>query len=195
LRFEVGMKTFLNRARSERGLTLLDTMVTVTIIGIVTTMATFQIGNTRRALQGDGAMRVLMTQLNTAREMAITQRRNMQVQFLGTNQVQIVRREVPNGTTNLTNVFFEGGVRYQLVSGIADTPDGFGNGSAVNFGAATAVMFSPDGTLVDQSGNPLNGTIFTSIPNVPQSYRAVTVLGSTGRVRGYRWNGHGWVRV
>ena len=31
-----------------------------------------------------------------------------------------------------------------------------------------------------------------AIPNVLLSLRAVTVLGSTGHVRGYRWNGLDW---
>jgi hypothetical protein len=31
-----------------------------------------------------------------------------------------------------------------------------------------------------------------AIPNIGESARAVTVLGSTGRVRGYRWNGTNW---
>jgi len=34
--------------------------------------------------------------------------------------------------------------------------------------------------------------VFVTLPNVVLSARAVTVLGSTGRVRGYRWDGSGW---
>ena len=48
-------------------------------------------------------------------------------------------------------------------------------------------MFTTDGTLIDSGGTPINGTVFLSIQNQPESARAVTVLGSTGRVRGYKW--------
>jgi hypothetical protein len=56
-------------------------------------------------------------------------------------------------------------------------------------------MFTTDGTLIDSNGSPVNGTVFLSIANVPKSARAVTVLGATGRVRGYRWTGLAWTRV
>jgi hypothetical protein len=140
-----------------------------------------------------------MTQLNGAREMAITQRRNMEIKFVGGvggNWLQVVRQEVPAGTTTLSSVAFEGNVTYRLITAITtDTPDGFGNGSALAFGSATTYTFSSDGTLIDGAGNPLNGTIFLSVLDVARSQRAVTILGGTGRVRGFKWNGFGWKRV
>jgi Tfp pilus assembly protein FimT len=170
-------------------------MVTMGVMAIVGSMATIQIGTVRRAMQGDGGMRLVMAQLNTAREMAITQRRNMEIRFVGNNWVQIVRNEVPSGTTVVTNVAMEGNVQYSLVSGVVDTPDGFGNSSAISFGSAQKIMFGTNGTLIDNNGFPINGTVFLSIPNIPESFRAVTVIGATGRVRGYRWNGAAWTRV
>jgi len=184
-----------HHARSQRGFSLIDTIVTLSIMGIVGSMATVQISTVRRSMLGDGAMRVVMAQLNTARGMAITQRRNMEVRFVGSNLLQIVRDEVPAGTTVLTTVAFESNAKYSLVAGVGDTPDGFGNASAISFGAALTIMFGPNGTLIDNDGNPVNGTAFLSISNNPESFRAVTVLGATGRVRGYRWNGTVWTRV
>jgi Tfp pilus assembly protein FimT len=188
-------RTIEYQARSQRGFSLVDTMVTLSVMGIVGSMATMHIGTVRRSMQGDGAMRTVMTQLNTAREMAITQRRNMEIKFVGNNWLQIVRNEVPSGSTLLTAVAFESNAQYALVSGIADTPDGFGNSSAISFGTAVKIMFGPNGTLIDNTGAPVNGTVFLSIANVPESLRAVTVLGATGRVRSYRWNGNAWTRV
>src|SRR6266851_8190987 len=184
-----------HHARSQRGFSLIDTIVTLSIMGIVGSMATVQISTVRRSMLGDGAMRVVMAQLNTARGMAITQRRNMEVRFVGSNLLQIVRDEVPAGTTVLTTVAFESNAKYSLVAGVGDTPDGFGNASAISFGAALTIMFGPNGTLIDNDGNPVNGTAFLSILNNPESFRAVTVMGATGRVRGYRWNGAVWARV
>ena len=177
------------------GFTLIEMMLVVCVMGIIAAMATFQIGSVRPGMQGDGAMRVVMAELNGAREMAIAQRRYMEIAFVGTNQIQVIRRDLPNGTTTLRDVAFESGVQYGLISGIGDTPDAFGNGSSTSFGAATSIMFSTDGALVDAAGAPVNGTVFVTIPSVSMSFRAVTVQGSTGRVRGYRWTGSQWRRV
>ncbi len=106
-------------------------------------MATAQIASVRRSMQGDGAMRLVMCQLNTAREMAVTQRRNMEIKFVGTNWVQIVRHEVPAGTTTLVSQAFEGNVTFRIVPTVTtDTPDGFGRSSAIAFGSTTTATRS-----------------------------------------------------
>jgi prepilin-type N-terminal cleavage/methylation domain-containing protein len=182
--------------RTERGFTLLEAMVTLTIMGIVGGMAAASLSDTRRTLQGDGAMRVVMIELNTARDMAMAQRRNMEVQFVGGTWVRTVRHEAPGiVTTIVRNVALESNATFSQVSGIPDTPDAFGASAPVAFGAAQVIQFGTDGMLIDGSGNPVNGTIFLAIANLPLTARAVTVLGATGRVRGYKWVHGVWKRV
>jgi prepilin-type N-terminal cleavage/methylation domain-containing protein len=182
---------------SERGFTLIEMMLAVMFIGILGSMALFQIGSARPALIGDGAMRVVMGQLNLARETAVAQRRQIDIVCDETTQVlRLVRRDLPQGTTLLAETPFEGGVRYGLPETLPlDTPDKFGKSAPVTFGAAQTISFNSDGMLVDSGGNPINGTIFLMLPKVDGSLRAVTVLGSIGRVRGYRWNGVAWARA
>lgn len=179
--------------RSIDGYSLIEMMMVVMFVGLLAAMATFQIGNARQGMLGDGAMRLVMGQLNGAREQAIAHRRQVQVEFLGVNRLRLTRIEVPNGTTVLIDVPFESGVQFGLLPNTADTPDAFGNGTAINF--VPTAKFNTDGALIDSSGSPVNGTVFLLIPGAPLSYRAVTVLGSTGRVRGYRWTGAQWMRV
>ena len=180
---------------AQTGYSLIELMLVVATMGVVTAMAALQIGSSRVGLNGDGAMRVVLSQLNQARELAITQRRNMRLTFTGTTTT-VTREEVPGPTlTTLSSVPFEGSLQFVLVSGLPDTPDAFGNSSAVAFGTATEVKFSPDGTLVDQNGATLNGTVFVALPNQKLSARAVTVFGSTGRVRAFRWDGASWKAV
>ena len=101
------------------------------IMGVVGAMGAAQIAEARRSMQGDGAMRLVMSQFNLARQMAVTQRRNMQLQFVGTNWMQIVRQEVPAGSTTLVSQAFEGNVTYRIVPSVTlDTPDGFGKTAA-----------------------------------------------------------------
>ena len=170
-------------------------MLTIGIIGIMSAIAVVQVGTAQQAIRSDGGLRVAIAQMNLARELAISQRRNMQVQLLGTNAIRIVRNDVPAGTTQLASVVFEGSVEYSLVPGVPDTPDAFGRTKAVDFGGAASVMFTSEGMLVDAAGNPINGTIFLAVHGAANSVRAVTILGATGRVRGYRWNGLQWTRL
>jgi hypothetical protein len=167
-------------------------LLVITVLGIVASMAVFQIEAARPGIKGDGAMRTLMTQLTTARELAMSERRNIEIAFPGPNQVSIIRHEVPAGTTTLRTVALEGGVEFRLIPGVADTPEAFGNAAAVDFGGAGAVMFSTDGSLIDATGNPVSGTVFMAVPNSPRSLRAITLLGPTGRMRAFRWDGVAW---
>jgi prepilin-type N-terminal cleavage/methylation domain-containing protein len=186
-----------NGTRSDDGFTLVETMMAVMVIGILGSMAVFQIGSARPAMVADGAMRTVMGQLNLARETAVAQRRQIDVVCDETRQVvRLIRHELPEGTTVLAETAFEGGVRYGLPAVLSeDTPDKFGKGAPVYFGAAETIAFNSDGMLIDSGGSPVNGTIFVMLPNISESLRAVTVLGSVGRVRGYRWNGATWTRA
>jgi type II secretion system protein H len=190
------MKRFLVRAGSQAGFTLVEMMVTLSIMAIVGGMATARLADVRRTMQSDSAMRAVMAELNTARDMAVMQRRNMEVQFTGGNWVRTLRHEAPGVvTTAVRGVALEGNATFSLATGVSDTPDAFGNLTPVSFGAAQNIMFGTDGTLIDENGNPLNGTVFLTIAGQKQSARAVTVLGATGRIRGYRWFDGGWNRV
>jgi len=182
-----------NGLLTQAGYSLMEMMVVVGVMGVITGIAVVTVSTSRQGLKGDGAMRVVMAQMTQARELAITQRRNMRLTFTGTSSVQIVREEVPGPTlTTLSSVPFEGGAQFLLVAGVPDTPDAFGNATAVYFSGATEIKFGPDGTFVDQNGNQLNGSVFLSLANMKLSARAVTIMCSTGRVRAYKWDGSSW---
>ena len=185
-----------SRLRTEAGYTALEALLVVAIFGVVSATAAFQMGSSQLKLKGDGAMRVLIAQLSTAREQAITQRRNIQVSCTNGNQIQLIRENWPGpSTTTLSTVLMESGATFEVLNGVPDTPDNFGNGQALNFGGATTIRFGSDGMLIDQLGNPINGSIFLAIRGDVRSARAVTIMGGTGRIRGYRWDGRGWRMV
>lgn len=199
------MTKLRRQSAPEAGFSLIEILFTVGIMGVVTAMAVVQIGGARPSALGDGAMRVVMSQMNTARELAITQRRNMRVSFTLGNRVQIIREEIGAAPTVISSVVLEGGLQFVTATNLPDTPDKFCGASIspVSFPSATGtppeVKFKPDGSFVNQDGDILNGTVFITMPNqiyTPNastrnllSARAVTVLGSTGRVRGYRYDG------
>ena len=65
-------------------------------------------------------------------------------------------------------------------------------------------MFNSSGTFVGSialpsyatvgNNDPVNGTVFIGVPGDMKTARAITILGSTGRVRTYSWTGvaYGW---
>jgi prepilin-type N-terminal cleavage/methylation domain-containing protein len=194
-----GMKSLLPGRKSESGFSLVEMMVVVGIAGVLTAMAVVQIGLAKSAMQGDAAMRSLMAAMNQAREAAITQRRNMRMVFDANNRIQIIREEVPGpATTVVATVLFEGGMKYlKLVT--TDTLDQFGNTNPVNLPTASGtppeVKFTPEGKFVNQAGQTLNATVLIARTNTVTSQRAATIMGSTGRVRAFRWDGTKWVLV
>jgi len=179
---------------------MIEVLMVLALMGIIMAMSILMTRTTLNAAKGDGAMQSVMATLRGARERAIADRRNIEIQFPSNNSITIYRREV-NGTTEtgaltlLDTLVLEQGVRFTAPASTyisQDTPDGFGNGSAVVFATATKYMFTSEGSFVDQSGEPLNGTVFLGRANDPLAARAVTVFGPTALLHGYRWNGAAW---
>src|SRR5450755_2670028 len=108
---EVAELSLQERVSAQAGYSLIELMFVTGIMAVVIGIAVVQIGSSRQRLNGDGAMRVVLSQANQARELAITQRRNMRLTFDSGNLVQIIREEVPGPTlTTISTVVFEGGL-------------------------------------------------------------------------------------
>jgi type II secretory pathway pseudopilin PulG len=171
----------LHTRHGERGYSLVEVLVVASLSMVLMAMALVQINTSRATMNADNAMRLVMGELGRARDMAIQQRRNIQVTFHNGNELRMTRLEIPTGTTLVGRRIMEGNLRFALPSGTPDTTDAFGAGSA--------------GMLVDSTGSSINGTVFLAAPNDPYATRAVTILGSTGRVRGFRRLNTTWGRV
>src|SRR6185295_18650434 len=212
MRHSAESRTSRDRVR-QAGFSLVEVMIVMGVMGVITGIAVLTISTSRQGLIGDGAMRVVLAQMNQAKELAITQRRNMRLTFLGNNSVQIVREEVPGPTlTTISSVPFENRLTYLRPAGVPDLTNAgnvptlnelaavaspsLSTSTAVAFGnGTTQIRFAPDGTLVDQDGNTVNGTVFVALTNQKLSTRAVEIFGSTGRIRAYRWDGRNWKPV
>lgn len=182
-------------APSERGFSLVETLIVASLAMILMGMAVVQIRTSRASINADNAMRLVMGELTRARDMAVAQRRNIQVTFHGANEMRLTRLNIPTGTTMLRKSIMEGNIRFALPSGTPDTTDAFGAGSALDFDGNGTVIFNSDGMLIDSTGNTINGTVFLAAPNDQFATRAVTILGSTGRVRGFRRLNSAWGKV
>lgn len=187
---------------SRRGFSLVELMVVVAVMFIVAAMAIINIRSALPSIRANAGLNQVVAQLRFGREAALAQRRNIQLTFpLGAggvqNQIQLTRLDVVGfttvGTTVISTIALENQLQFTTFVGVPDTPDGFGNNGAIDFGGSATLMFMSDGTFVDAAGNPLNGTLRFGTPGNANTARAVTILGATGRIRGYRWNGSAWL--
>jgi Tfp pilus assembly protein FimT len=180
--------------KADAGFSLIEVLATMGFIMVILAIGVGFYPPAVATIQGDADMRILNWQLKLARETAINQRRSVELQFVMPNQVRIVRREIPTGTTEISSAILEHNTQFLLFTGQPDTPDGFGRPSAISFSGAATVMFTADGMLTDTAGNPVNGSIFLGQAGRPLTSRAITVFGPTATIRTYRWNGTQWRR-
>ena len=196
----------------QRGFTMIELSVVVLLILIISAMALVAYLPTLQDARFDSAMRQVVDQLRQGREYAITNRRYVQITFptvvvAGKNQYQVVllqRNDLTAGAGAinpvLSTVILQFPAQYLVIAGTPDTPDAFGNSAAVEFeglngGPVGGMLFQSDGELVDGTTfQPINGTVFLAYPGKNTSLRAITVLGGTGRARGWKGTGTTWTR-
>ena len=187
------MRTHPTRG-GERGFSLSELLVVAALIAVGSAVAIPLTMATVRRANDDGALAVTQTFLDTARDRAVAERRNFELTFIAPNRIRLQRVEVPSGTrTTVGEVQLEAGQEFYKFSGMPDTPDAFGAGSATEFGGPLPVMFTSDGSLIDSAGDITNGSVFFGKPGKPDTARAVTIFGVTGLLRAWKWRGTSWL--
>jgi prepilin-type N-terminal cleavage/methylation domain-containing protein len=189
----------------EHGFSLLECLIVVGIMAVLTAMAVLGTTGSMQTYRANSALDVVTSQLRIARGISITQRRWVEVTInTVTNTISYqVQPPLGAGVTEvagpLITVPLPPQTSFMLETGVPDTPMAFGNNSAVyigNLSGGPAKMnFTPTGSFSDSTHyNPINGTIFIGMANKPNTARAVTILGSTGRIRPYTFVGGatGW---
>ncbi|MGH9325380.1 MAG: pilus assembly FimT family protein [Terriglobia bacterium] len=176
----------------EAGFTLVEILTTLLIMTVVTAIAATVMTSVIPTVHADSSLELVEAELRQAREAAMDQRRTFVVTFNGTNEITVQRIELTGSLTFIADYFLGEGVTYTLIPTAPDTPDSFGNSMAVNFSGTNSFEFLGDGTAVNASGQLVNGTVFMAISANPITARAVTVMGATGRIKGYTYNGTEW---
>jgi Tfp pilus assembly protein FimT len=196
--------------RGHRGISLIEMMIVVAIAMTIAGMIVVHLTPTLQTFRSNSAASQVVDVFRQAREYAITYRRYVQVSFPNysatgaNNEITITVKNTLTPTYGgavqpdvvLANVYLSGTVTFQLETGLPDSPDAFGNTTAVNFagvdgGPTTGMFFQADGTFVNLTGNFVNGSVFLGQNKTGSTARAVTVLGTTGRIRAYNINGAG----
>ncbi|MEO8678199.1 MAG: GspH/FimT family pseudopilin [Vicinamibacterales bacterium] len=173
-------------------------MEAIIVAGIVMVGSAMAIPLTTRMIRdakGDSSSVMVATFINSARNRAVSERRNVQLTFLPPDRIRLERIEVPSGTLTIVGELqLEGNQELLKDGAMPDTPDAFGDADAFSFTGPTPVMFTSDGSLIDSAGDPTNGTIFLERPDFPETARAVTISGVTGMLRTWKWRGSEWLQ-
>jgi len=184
---------------SASGFSILEVLFALGIAGVLAALAMPVTNQYVRWAKADSSAEATMRIITGARDRAIAERRNVELTFVMPNIVRLERENVDTngnttGKTTELEVMLDNGQQFLKFTGVTDTPDAFGNTSAITFGGTAPYMFATDGTLVDSSGDPINGTIFTGTPNQKETARAVTIFGASGLIRSWKWRGSSWVK-
>lgn len=178
--------------KSEAGFSLLEMQVVAALATVLGGMAVVAVASAMTTARGDAAMAQIAGILRTGREAAIAQGRTIEVRFEEPRRVRLVRIDSADDETEIADIGLENGAQFHVNESIPDTPDEFGNASAIDFGDAEIIRFLPDSSLADQASVPVNGTVFVGIPGDRNAARAVTITGASARAQAWRWNGAVW---
>lgn len=189
------------RLSDERGFSLMELLVLAGIIGVLAGVSIGVSSTVVRMMRGESGAQQLDAFLKRHREAAIARRRDIEIRFIEPNRVESLVRAVPDENGNmaapepLEELVLEGGIEYELIDDVPDTPNLFGNATAISLGGAIPpVMFSSEGAFIDARNNPMNATISLAVPSDPLSATAVTILGPTATIERWLWNGSAWTK-
>jgi len=178
---------------NERGYTFPEVVITLAVFSIASGMGVGLFGPAIATTRVNSQAQRIVSLVHMARATAIREQRDVELRFdEASGSVRLVRTEA-GGEVNLADVTLEYGVKLLQFDGTGDTPDAFGNETVADFGDSARMFFISDGSLVDERGVPLNGTIFLGVPNDAGSARAITITGTTARPRLYRWMSAQWI--
>ncbi|MGA9473849.1 MAG: hypothetical protein WBV36_15390 [Terriglobales bacterium] len=215
--------SFQNRRSAASGFSLLEIMAVIAISLTVTVFAVMSLVPVVNQQHVTNAYNTTISAMRQARDNAISQRTSYSVTFAnGTVPNTIVvaptntafQGSLPAATYQLPpDVTFQ----VQSVLTSVTAPDGYGNGTAaIDFGypapsttvaGQTVAYFCPDGSSQNSTGagncSGMNywsgGVVYLARGTDVLSFRAVTVWGGTGRLRGWRLytksgGGYQWFR-
>ncbi len=171
----------------EKGFSIVELLAVVVIMLVVVAAAMPLINQSIKNSQMENSLQIVTLQTRLARQMAMTDRRNYRVDYSNyalKARVSIVLLGASSSETVMSQTDLAGEMTFGR-AGSPPAPDT--NCSTV----LSQVYFNPDGTATtaaNGAGGYSNGTIYVAKTGDNTSNRAITLMGATGRVKGYRYN-------
>ena len=212
------------RRRRQAGFSLLELLVALAIIAIAAGFATMGIGSFVPAMRANQSMYRVVESLRQARMLAMSQNRGVSVQLTADNSIVVEILDIddiyeaeeddwkpvrdvapaaydPSGRLEKGHRF----ITWNGSSGVSTGTSSNYNGpdATDTFETQERYVFTPDGflTTFTDLDTPRGGTIFIGPPaggvdseNLRLT-RAVTILGATGRIDGWKLTNGAWSRV
>jgi Tfp pilus assembly protein FimT len=191
---------------------LVELLIVFCIIGIISAAALPQLIASRRLVRTAAIPRQILAEMRLARQQAITQQQAFTVQYDDVNKQIIVINHQASGTALLKDPSYpntagssqervvalsgSGLSQAEIVYGIpASLPatasgsldDGIARSKLTN--NQVSVTFQPNGSVIDENGNPANKALFLYNSNDPDSTAfAISILGAAGRVKTWTYS-------
>jgi prepilin-type N-terminal cleavage/methylation domain-containing protein len=192
--------------QAEQGFSLIEMAVVVSVILIVSAIAVFNILPLLKKSRADAAQELVLGEMRRAHERAIDERRIYRLTFVAPQTIQLEVGTPANLQARITGsaaafaqaqppLVLPKSIQFSAVPGIpvaaGAVPDGFGTGAtAIDFdvdngGGQTQIYFQPDGRALDSQNRLSNGVVYLAEPSQLLTSRAVSLYGSTGRVKAW----------
>ncbi len=181
-----------------RGFSVIEVLIAIVVVGLIAGIGVPSVQSSVRQARADAAMNMVLNQLRLARGMAVDQRRVTRVTLNTGGSISVARREMDSSWSLVTQSPLPTKTQFRVEPGVptepTETPDGLGAGSAIDFGGASQIFFTPNGSATRSDGEMVSGIVYLAIAGYLDTARAVSVFGGTGRTRGwsYRETEEGW---
>ena len=180
--------------RRERGFSLMELMIVLSILLVVGAISVVSSQPVLRNIRVDNAYNTVMETTRRAREQAVAERRTYFVTYTAPRTISITQAATGTVTNTITLPY---DIQFNNEPGIPTAankvPDGFGVGAqafdldiGVAGGNGNPVYFYPDGSAHDLNGFTNNGVIYMARSGDLMSARALSIYGTSGRLKGWR---------
>jgi prepilin-type N-terminal cleavage/methylation domain-containing protein len=186
------------KSSASRGFTLLEMLITIAIAMVMAGVTFIALMPMFRENHVNAAYDTTLAVIRSYRNLSITQSKRYILTFTAPGNITVQRWDyaAPVSPAPVTVATFSlpPDIQFAVQAGFpAAAPDGFGTGAtAIDFdqgmglGSQNYIMFMPDGSSQDTLGNYNSGLVYLGRPGDLYSSRAVSIFGTTGRVRGWR---------
>lgn len=177
------------RRKHESGFSLLEMLVVVAIGLVVAGTAVMSFVRALQNERAESAVNFVKRELISARAQAIQTRAVYYVTFTSPGTIKTTNYLTTTATSTALPTMFS----FDVETTTPAAPDGYGTaataidlGYGVSHNPTTSIYFYPDGSARDSVGRFNGGVIYVAKAGDASTAHAVSVIGATGRVAGWR---------
>ena len=176
--------------RTQRGYSLMELMIVVSVLAVISGISLIIIEPALRAQSVETAARSVSREMGRARQISVDARRLTRVTFTTPRTITLDwQAPVSEGGawTQVSQIDLSDEMEFGVDAGVFSGPEGFGTEEAINFSGSPEVFFLPDGSAIAGSGLLSNGVVYVSRPHEVDTTRAITLFGATGRIKQWEY--------